>query len=259
MHFYKYQGTGNDFVMIDDREERFNIKDTELVNHLCNRRFGIGADGLILLRNHKEHDFEMIYYNSDGNLSSMCGNGGRCIARFAQQLGIIQTQCTFMAVDGLHEASLDENEVALKMKDVDSIEITEEFYFLNTGSPHVVKYLNDISAIDIVKEGRSIRYNDRFRAEGTNINFVSNDLETLRIRTYERGVEDETLSCGTGITAAALSNAVKSKMPKGKYETKLKSEGGNLRVSFEYDGLSSFKNIFLIGPALKSFEGDFGN
>lgn len=259
MHFYKYQGTGNDFVMIDDREERFNIKDTELVNHLCNRRFGIGADGLILLRNHKELDFEMIYYNSDGNLSSMCGNGGRCIARFAQQLGIIQNQCTFMAVDGMHEATLDENEVALKMKDVDAIEITEEFYFLNTGSPHVVKYLNDISVIDIVKEGRLIRYNDRFKTEGSNINFVSTELDTLRIRTYERGVEDETLSCGTGITAAALSNAVKSKMPKGKYETKLKSEGGNLRVSFEYDGLSSFKNIFLIGPALKSFEGDFGN
>ncbi len=259
MHFYKYQGTGNDFVMIDDRQERFNIKDTELVNHLCNRRFGIGADGLILLRNHKELDFEMIYYNSDGNLSSMCGNGGRCIARFAQQLGIIKNNCTFMAVDGLHEATLNDNEVALKMKDVDAIEISSEFYFLNTGSPHVVKYLDDIASIDIIKEGRAIRYNNRFKAEGTNINFVSNDLDVLHIRTYERGVEDETLSCGTGITAAALSNAVQSKMPKGKYETKLKSEGGNLRVSFEYDGLSSFKNIFLIGPALKSFEGDFGN
>ncbi len=256
MQFYKYQGTGNDFVMIDDRENRFVLTDTSIVKHLCDRRFGIGADGLILLRLSAEAHFEMIYYNSDGNLSSMCGNGGRCIARFAQQLNIIDSHCTFKAVDGMHHASLTDTEVALKMNDVSEVEIDNDQYILNTGSPHVVKYVPDVNALDVVEEGRSIRYNDRFIKQGTNVNFVLHENNVLRIRTYERGVEDETLSCGTGITASALAHAIHYKFQAGSYTVHLSSQGGMLKVTFDFDGQNSFTNIYLIGPAEKVFEGE---
>ena len=256
MQFHKYQGTGNDFVMIDDRNNKFDLLDTSLVKRLCDRRFGIGADGLILLRLCPEAHFQMIYFNSDGNLSSMCGNGGRCIARFAQHLGIIGSHCTFIAIDGMHHASLDNFEVTLKMNDVEIVEKNKEFYFLNTGSPHVVKYVEDVNATDVVEEGRKIRNNSRFLIEGTNVNFVSVENNILKIRTYERGVEDETLSCGTGITAAAIAHAIHSKNIAGSFTTSLVSRGGNLKVSFDFDGKNSFTNIHLIGAAEKSFEGE---
>jgi diaminopimelate epimerase len=257
MHFFKYQGTGNDFVMIDDRNNRFNVNDTGLVKHLCDRRFGIGADGLILLRLSPETDFEMVYFNSDGNLSSMCGNGGRCIARFAQELGIIKNEALFNAVDGLHTATLDDTEVSLKMVDVVEVIRKDDSYFLNTGSPHVVKYITSpLSQWNVFEEGRKIRYSDRFKDGGTNVNFVVFENDVLNIRTYERGVEDETLSCGTGITASALAHAVHSKLSAGDHTVPLQSMGGPLRVSFHYDGHQSFTNILLIGPAEKSFEGD---
>ncbi len=256
MHFYKYQGTGNDFVMIDDRERRFNLNNSVLVKQLCDRRFGIGADGLILLRLCHEANFEMIYYNSDGKISSMCGNGGRCIARFAQHLKIIDTHCTFKAVDGLHSATLNDQEVALKMNDVTQIERTNDAYFLNTGSPHWIEYTKTIATMNVEEEGKKIRNNERFRSEGVNVNFIQAEKDIVKIRTYERGVEGETLSCGTGITAAAIAHAIHSKFTPGGHTIRLASDGGELMVKFDFDGAHSFTEIFLIGPAEKSFEGD---
>jgi diaminopimelate epimerase len=256
MHFYKYQGTGNDFVMVDDRENKFDLEDHELVKHLCDRRFGIGADGLILLRLSDEAHFEMVYYNSDGNLSSMCGNGGRCIARFAQQLGLIENHCTFKAIDGMHHAVLDEYEVALQMKDVELIEKGDGFYYLDTGSPHYVTYIDDMDSLDIVNTARKIRYNERFKDFGTNVNFVNFEKNILSIRTYERGVEDETLSCGTGITAAALVHAFHENYKYGSHIIQLAARGGMLKVSFDFHSDNSFTNIQLIGPAELVFEGD---
>ncbi|MCX6190152.1 MAG: diaminopimelate epimerase [Bacteroidetes bacterium] len=256
MQFYKYQGTGNDFVMIDDRKNQFDVTNTALVKAWCDRRFGIGADGLILLRRCAEADFEMIYFNSDGNLSSMCGNGGRCIARFAQELKMIDSSCTFKAIDGLHQATLTKQEVALKMSDVKEVEIHNEEYYLNTGSPHWVKFATDLTTLNVAEEGKKIRYNDRFKTEGTNVNFVCFENNRLRIRTYERGVEDETLSCGTGITAAALAYSINAKYAAGSYTIALTAQGGNLNVRFDFDGQQSFTNIYLVGAAVKSFVGD---
>ncbi len=256
MHFYKYQGTGNDFVMIDDRGNKFDLARTDYIRHLCDRRFGIGADGLILLRLCPEAHFEMVYFNSDGNLSSMCGNGGRCIARFAQHLGIIDAHCTFKAIDGMHHASMDNFEVSLKMNDVSAVEESPAFYYLDTGSPHAVKYIDSLRDLDIVTEGRKIRDSERFASFGTNVNFIALENNILKIRTYERGVEGETLSCGTGVTAAALTHAIHSKFNAGAYSIPLVSEGGSLKVTFDFDGIQSFTNIHLIGPAEKSFEGE---
>lgn len=257
MHFYKYQGTGNDFVMLDDRKQEFDIKNSHLVKLLCDRRFGIGADGLILLRNSNEAQFEMIYFNSDGNLSSMCGNGGRCIARFAQQLGIIETKVTFKAIDGIHQASLTPNEVSLKMNDVTTVENNQDYLFLNTGSPHLIKFVSDLDTLDILTEARKYRYNERFRELGTNVNFIQRDIDQLKIRTYERGVEDETLSCGTGITAAAIANIITEHKSAGSYQVKLHSRGGELQVLCNYDGKETFEHVYLIGAAEYVFDGNF--
>lgn len=254
IEFYKYQGTGNDFVMIDNRTSFFPKDDTQLIAHLCDRRFGVGADGLILLENDTETDFRMVYYNSDGNQSSMCGNGGRCLVAFAKQLGVIENDTTFIATDGLHHATVSpDGIVALQMIDVEEVKITPEYVFLNTGSPHHVQFADDLETMNIKEKGAAIRYSDLYGATGSNVNFVKQISEdTFAVRTYERGVEDETLSCGTGATAVAI--AMKSLGKTNSNNVKLNVQGGNLEVSFE-ESLGKFTNVFLKGPAVFVFKG----
>ncbi len=254
LSFYKYQGTGNDFILIDNRLNEISLSN-EQVKFLCDRRFGIGADGLMLLELEPGSDFKMVYYNSDGNPSSMCGNGGRCITAFAKQLGIIDNKAKFLAIDGIHEATIDENEiVSLKMQDVKNVEVGDDYFYLNTGSPHYVKIVNDVEHFDVKTSGAFIRYNERFKAEGTNVNFIERLEDSLFVRTYERGVEDETYSCGTGVTAAALVAAVKG-ISNGKNNCLIKTLGGNLEVKFERVLDKNFYNIWLIGPAMQVFKG----
>ncbi len=251
--FYKYQGTGNDFVMIDNRQQTFDKNDTKRVAFLCDRRFGIGADGLILLENHPDLDFRMVYYNADGNESTMCGNGGRCLVAFAKDLGVIKEHAVFEAIDGLHHAEINNGIVKLQMLDVDSVQEFENHLFLNTGSPHHVQFEEKIEDFDIKTKGAQIRYGAPYNQEGTNVNFVSkvND-DTFRVRTYERGVEDETLSCGTGVTAVAI--AMNRLKETDETLINLNVEGGKLQVSFDIDN-GVYKNVWLIGPATYVFKG----
>ncbi|MDX5348201.1 MAG: diaminopimelate epimerase [Hymenobacteraceae bacterium] len=252
LNFYKYQGTGNDFIMVDNRSNLFTEADYGNVKRLCDRRTGIGADGFILLQNHPDFDFEMVYFNADGRLGSMCGNGGRCVVRFAKQLGVIQDVAYFLAADGDHHASVEGNLIHLRMNDVHQIENTGNDYFLNTGSPHYIQFVDDVEKLNVFESGRSIRYNDRFAAEGTNVNFVQKQPDnSIFVRTYERGVENETYSCGTGVTAAALANYVKHG---GESPLRIRTLGGELQVAFEQEG-DSFTDIYLIGPAEKVFRG----
>ena len=254
LQFYKYQGTGNDFILIDNRKNTIELNE-EQIKFLCKRRFGIGADGLMLLELEPGVDFKMIYFNSDGRPSSMCGNGGRCITAFAKQLGLITNKAKFLAVDGFHEAIIDEHEiVSLKMQDVKTIEIGNDFFYLNTGSPHYVKFVNDVQNFDVLTNGKEIRYNKRFAEEGTNVNFIEKTNDELVVRTYERGVEDETFSCGTGVTAAALVAAIEG-ISNSKNNCLIKTLGGNLEVMFEKVLTQNFYNIWLKGPAQKVFEG----
>lgn len=252
--FEKYQGTGNDFVMIDNRS-LFFPKETDLIAHLCHRRFGIGADGLILIEytTAADVDFRMVYYNANGKEGSMCGNGGRCAVAFAKSLGLFEKETQFLAVDGLHEAFFRDELVYLKMKDVSEIEKnTEGYYFLDTGSPHYVEFVQGLEQMNVFEKGRAIRYNERFCEKGTNVNFVEILGENLlRVRTYERGVEDETYSCGTGVTASALVYALQNQ---DLNEVQIKTLGGNLWVSFQQKN-GNFYNIFLAGKAEKVFEG----
>ena len=265
LHFYKYQGTGNDFILLDDRDASFPIDDNLLIAKLCDRRFGIGADGLILLQKDNTSAFFMRYYNSDGNQSSMCGNGGRCIAAFAHHLRVIGNETVFKAVDGFHEAiiSEDKNEifVKLKMQDVKEIQKpSDDFTFvLNTGSPHYVSFVtSSIDSMNVLEEAKKIRYNNEFKTEGINVNFVNlAGLKKIDMRTYERGVEDETLSCGTGVTAAALSAAMLNDLPNGIHTIDVKTKGGNLSVKFNFNKMSkTFTDVWLQGPATLVFEGD---
>ena len=252
--FYKYQGTGNDFVMIDNRSQFFPKENTQLIEKLCDRRFGVGGDGLILLENHLDYDFKMVYYNSDGNESSMCGNGGRCLVAFAKQMGVVKNKAEFEAVDGYHFATIDaEGIVALQMKDVDAIKNESNYTFLNTGSPHHVQLVNDLKNLDVKVEGAKIRYSDLYGNAGSNVNFVNqlaNDI--FAVRTYERGVEDETLSCGTGVTAVAIAMHQLGKTKNNIID--LNVEGGKLKVQFDEDN-GNYTNVFLIGPATFVFEG----
>jgi diaminopimelate epimerase len=252
--FYKYQGTGNDFVIIDNRDGQYDALTTTQIRHLCDRRFGIGADGLMLLNTHPSLNFHMKYYNADGGESSMCGNGGRCLVRFASDIGIFQTTYRFEAIDGLHEAELrDDKTVALKMNDVEQVQERYGHYILNTGSPHYVLHERDVMHMDVYRKGREIRYSKAFEAEGINVNFVEQSDYPTRIfvRTYERGVEDETLSCGTGVTAAAIVNYHNEN---GFNHVDVQTKGGNLSVEYEKHG-DRYQNIWLIGPAVKVFEG----
>ena len=254
IEFYKYQGTGNDFVMIDNRSDFFPKKNIQLIAHLCDRRFGIGGDGLILLENDSDTDFKMVYYNSDGNQSSMCGNGGRCLVAFAKKLNVINNSCTFIATDGLHYATIAENGlVSLQMIDVANVKTTPEYTFLNTGSPHHVQMVEDLENCNIKDDGAAIRYGALYGKEGSNINFVKQiDNDTFSLRTYERGVEDETLSCGTGATATAIAMNATGKT--NSTSINLNVEGGKLEVSFDKMN-DQFTNVFLIGPAEFVFKG----
>ncbi len=251
--FYKYQGTGNDFILIDNRQTVWSKKDAKLVKSLCDRRFGIGADGLIFLENDDLSAFKMVYFNADGNEGSMCGNGGRCTVAFAKYLGIITDKATFTAVDGLHEATIDGNRVSLQMQDVSEIRIKPNSIFLDTGSPHHVQLVKELGDFDVYKEGKKLRYG-LYGKSGSNINFVEQlDNAIFSVRTYERGVEDETLSCGTGVTAVALAMH-KTGKTKANAVT-VKTQGGDLNVEFEQDG-GGYTNIYLIGPTEKVFKGE---
>ncbi|UWX56591.1 diaminopimelate epimerase [Maribacter litopenaei] len=251
--FYKYQGTGNDFVIIDNRALFFPKEDNELVAFLCHRRFGIGADGLILLENDDSFDFRMVYYNSDGKEGSMCGNGGRCIVAFAKFLGIIDEKTEFIAVDGPHFATVTGDVVSLRMQDVTEIIRKPNASYLNTGSPHHVQVISDLKKCNVVKEGSKIRYGIYGEA-GSNINFVEQDSEdTFNVRTYERGVEDETLSCGTGVTAVALAMHHLGKL-KGNY-AHINALGGPLKIEFEHKN-DTYSEVQLIGEAKQVFKGE---
>lgn len=254
LEFYKYQGTGNDFVMIDNRSEFFPKENTQLIAHLCDRRFGIGGDGLILLENDPETDFKMVYYNSDGNQSSMCGNGGRCLVAFAKKLNVIENETTFIATDGLHHAAIaDDGLVSLQMIDVDAVKVSSDHVFLNTGSPHHVQLVDDLENYNVKENGAAIRYGDLYGKAGSNINFVKQiDDATFSLRTYERGVEDETLSCGTGATAVAIAMNVLGKTAASSID--LNVEGGKLVVSFDKKE-GHFTDVFLKGPAEFVFKG----
>jgi diaminopimelate epimerase len=275
LHFYKYQGTGNDFVVIDDRLQTFPITNHNIVAQLCDRRFGIGADGLMLLQNCLQGtDFQMIYYNADGQQSSMCGNGGRCMVAFAKFLDIITDKTTFYAIDGLHQAEIHNETVSLKMNDVTEIQQGSSFYFLNTGSPHEVRYVENIKNYPVFEEGQKIRYSENYAPKGTNVNFIAPiNQDELFVRTYERGVEDETFSCGTGVTAAALVHHLHSLYNledkdftqtnsiahQTQNHQKIKTLGGNLEVSFDcyqFQNKSIFKNIYLKGEAKQVFQGE---
>lgn len=257
IHFTKYHGTGNDFVIIDDRNEMFDIHNTELIHSMCSRRFGIGADGLILLRNKSGYDFEMVYFNSDGRQSSMCGNGGRCIVHFAYELGVFDQKCAFLAIDGPHEAIVLENEdVKLKMTEVKAIKRDADAYVMDTGSPHYVKEVDHVQDIDVKIEGALIRYSEAYKKTGINVNFLERKGNGIEVATYERGVEDETFSCGTGVTAAALSA---HEMDGDTFQSPvlISTKGGQLKVYFKRNGNGSYSEVWLEGPAVSTFQGTF--
>ncbi|HEY4198802.1 MAG TPA: diaminopimelate epimerase [Mucilaginibacter sp.] len=254
--FYKYQGAGNDFILVDNRDNTIDHHNIQLISHLCDRRFGIGGDGIMFLQDKEGYDFEMVYYNSDGQPSSMCGNGGRCIVAFAKFLGIIKTETDFLAVDGPHHARISESGdwVSLQMIDVHTVNTDASAYVLNTGSPHYVKLVDDLQHRNVYQEGYAIRNNATYRANGINVNFVEPIDKGYFVRTFERGVEDETYACGTGVTAVALAMA-KHNNQTGTIETPIKVLGGDLNIRFNYDG-ELFTHIFLEGPAVQVFAGE---
>ena len=255
IRFQKYQGCGNDFIIIDNRKGEVKLTNPH-IEILCDRHYGIGADGLMLLETAEGYDFRMVYYNSDGNTSTLCGNGSRCMTRFAQKLGLIKDKARFLAADGAHECVINGEEVALKMNDVSNVAERGDHLFVNTGSPHAVKWVNKLEAYDVFGEGRRIRQSEPYNSEGgANVNFVEQLDNGIFIRTYERGVENETLSCGTGVTAAALvaAQAGRSTTPNS---CKVRALGGNFTVDFHYQQ-GTFTNIWLKGPAEYVFEGTF--
>ncbi|WP_203293080.1 diaminopimelate epimerase [Luteirhabdus pelagi] len=252
--FYKYQGTGNDFIIIDNRQSIFSKNDTKLIAKMCDRNFGIGADGLILLEEHNTANFTMVYFNSDGKESSMCGNGGRCLVHVAHFLGVIEGEAEFEAIDGMHTATVSDGQIRLKMNDVTEVNVFEKHVFLNTGSPHHVQMVNEIEDLDVKLQGKRLRYG-LYGETGANINFVKQvDEETFQVRTYERGVENETLSCGTGVTAVAIAMAELGKS--NTTSITLKTPGGDLQVHFDKTN-EGYSDIFLEGPAEQVFKGEW--
>lgn len=254
--FYKYQGAGNDFVIVDNRNLLFDKDNVDLIRQLCDRRFGIGADGLMLLQDADGYDFEMVYFNADGRGGSMCGNGGRCIVAFAKERAIIDKTTDFLAVDGRHHAEIvdEQGTVRLQMIDVDVVEHDGEAYVLDTGSPHYVALVDGLPAFPVVAEGRRIRNSARYHAEGINVNFVEAEGAGYSLRTYERGVEDETLACGTGATAVAIAMAA-HEGKNGSLAIPIRVAGGNLTIRFHKSG-SRFTEVFLEGPATFVFKGE---
>jgi len=252
--FSKYQGTGNDFIILDNRDGRYDKLTREQIRSLCERRFGIGADGLMLLGKAAGYDFSMTYHNADGNEGSMCGNGGRCLVSFANHSGIHKTAYRFIATDGTHEAEIDlDGQVRLKMKDVDKVKQVNDHYELDTGSPHFVRFISEVKTHDVTREGRAIRSSKEHMEKGINVNFVQNvNDHTIFVRTYERGVEAETLSCGTGVTASALMAAHNDN---GFNQVDVVTLGGKLSVEYDRTGDTEFRNIWLIGPATFVFSG----
>jgi diaminopimelate epimerase len=251
--FYKYQGTGNDFIIFDSFHERLPDIEPEIIKKLCHRRFGIGADGLMILKSHPEYDFEMDYYNSDGSGSTLCGNGGRCIVSLAKRKGYIKNKVLFKASDGYHEAYINDTNVDLKMSDVEQVLFQDRHYSCYTGSPHLQYFVEHVDSINVREEGRNIRYSDPYKEAGTNVNFIEViGKESLKIRTYERGVEAETYSCGTGSVASALTYAEINGLNSGDIE--ITAKGGILHVSFEKRN-NKYSNIWLKGPATFIFEG----
>ncbi|MBD1433474.1 diaminopimelate epimerase [Sphingobacterium sp. DN00404] len=251
--FSKYQGAGNDFVLIDNRSGFFDRENEDLVKAICDRRFGIGADGLMLLQNNENFDFEMIYYNANGGEASMCGNGGRCIVAFARDLGIIQEKTVFLAVDGEHQAIIQDNQVDLGMIDVSAIQRDGDAYVLNTGSPHYVTWISDLQHKNVYEIGSAIRNNETYKKEGINVNFIEQEEQGYFVRTFERGVEDETLACGTGATAAAMTVALHQGL-EGYQEIPIRVLGGQLYISFHKIG-DQFTEVRLKGPAQFVFKG----
>ena len=240
--------------MVDDRTLIFPAENHEFIRLLCHRRFGIGADGVILIRDHGILDFRMVYFNADGKEGSMCGNGGRCAAAFAFHLGLAGEQPVFETIDGIHEAVLlDRDNIRLKMNDVRGLIKAKDHFLLDTGSPHYVKFVDDLENMDVFHAGRTVRYGKDFEKEGVNVNFVQEKEGVLHVRTYERGAEDETLSCGTGVVAAAICTAVKDKS--GKTSRSIRTRGGDLQVSFQPGGPGIFENVFLEGPATYVYKG----
>ena len=252
LEFYKYQGTGNDFVVLDNRDGGYDALQTDQIARICDRKFGIGADGWMKLELADGYDFRMVYYNADGQEGSMCGNGGRCLVQFAHDRGIVSDHYRFIAVDGEHEARIKDGLIHLKMQDVHEVERKGNVSILNTGSPHYISFVADVKGMDVFGEGRAIRYSDTFREKGINVNFVCSTPDGIRVRTYERGVEGETLSCGTGVTAAAIAH---SKVD-GNQTVSIMVEGGQLSVSFHRINDQHFEDIWLIGPAAFVFSGE---
>jgi len=253
LQFNKYQGVGNDFIIIDNRKDVFNPDDSELINRMCNRRFGIGADGLILLSDHMDYDFEMKYFNADGYESTMCGNGGRCSADFAIRAGIAGRSMRFKAIDGTHKAISEEGIIRLQMNDVKDPGKINNNYFINTGSPHYIIFRDDVMKTDVDNEGKEIRWSEEFAPGGTNVNFVEKQETGIYVRTFERGVEAETLSCGTGVTASAIAAVIS-----GQFDTdtvNVRTRGGDLSVSMKVSG-RNINDIWLSGPATFVFKGE---
>lgn len=252
--FFKYQATGNDFVLIDNRQGLYSGLTTEQVKWLCDRRFGVGGDGLMLLNAKAGYDFDMKYFNSDGREGSMCGNGGRCIVRFAHRLGLIGHHATFTAVDGVHEGTLGNGDwMRLLMNPVKAVKHEGDHYVLDTGSPHYVTHVDSVANINVARDGAAIRYSGPFAEKGINVNFVElNKDGSIYVRTYERGVEDETYSCGTGVTASALVGA----RAKGPGKVDVQTLGGRLMVEFTKVSDEDFEDIWLCGPATFVFKGE---
>lgn len=250
--FYKYQGTGNDFIILDDRNSNFPV-DEQLIVHLCDRKFGIGSDGLILIQNSATSDFHMEFFNPDAT-QSFCGNGSRCAVAFAYRIGIIDTKTEFTAIDGIHSASIEHlDHVEVSMKDVNEVSKYNSDLILDTGSPHFVRFVDDIMSEDILHIGKEIRYSPDFKKEGINVNLVEITSDnSLECATYERGVENETLSCGTGVTAMAIAANNYKKVPS---PITVLTKGGELEVRFEMEG-ENYKNVYLKGPATFVFKGE---